>query len=308
LSGAADHRRSIVGRAWGRLLERRDPKAPRLATAARPDALAPDAGAGAVLGPPIFIIGCQRSGTSLLRRIVDSHSSIACPPESKFILPATEILRDRSAMAGLDSMGYGRAQVVASLSAFVRAFFDGYARAAGKTRWADKTPNYVACLPELWELFGPEARFVLLVRNGLDVAYSLSDPHRHFPAIDEHVRAADGSAPVGAARFWSDQNELMEAFRRGHREACFRLKYEELTTRPEETLRPMFEFLGEQWEPAVLDYGRFEHHSGFEDPDVKRRRGIEPNSGRAAAWPAELRRAVGAACEPALTTLGYTAR
>ncbi len=211
-------------------------------------------------------------------------------------------------MAGLDSMGYGREQVVASLRAFVGDFFDGYARAAGKARWADKTPNYVACLPELWELFGRDARFVLLVRNGLDVAYSLSDPHRHFPAIDEHVREADGSTPIGAARYWSDQNERIEAFRQAHPEACFRLRYEDLTTQPEATLRPMFDFLGEPWDPSVLEYDRFEHHSGFEDPDVKRRRGIEPNSGRAAAWPADLQRAVGAACEPALTTLGYAAR
>jgi protein-tyrosine sulfotransferase len=304
-AGRRGHR-SLSARVIGRMRERRDPRAPRLRMA--------PGGRGAEGRPPesraaspIFVIGCQRSGTSLLRRILDSHPSIACPPESKFILPAVQVLRDRAAMSGLDSMGYGRDEVVASLRSFVSGFFEGYARARGKPRWADKTPNYVDCLPELWELFGPDGRFVMIVRNGLDVAYSLADPARHFPAIDEHVRAAGGSVAIGAGRYWSDQNERIDAFRLDHPDACLRIRYEDLTERPEETLQAMFEFLGETWDPSVLDYNSAPHHSGFEDPDVRRRRTIEPNSGRADAWPDDVRVAVAAACEPSLSKLGYAA-
>src|SRR4029453_17976698 len=101
------------------------------------------------------IVGCQRSGTSLLRRILDSHSRIACPPESQFILPLVEILQGKGAsietkyLSGLASMGYGRSEVEASLARFISGFFERYAASQGKVRWADKSPLYVDCLAEL---------------------------------------------------------------------------------------------------------------------------------------------------------------
>jgi Sulfotransferase family len=289
-------KRGLLARLLGRLRERNDPRAPRLSIAAGSDPLSP---------PPIFIVGCQRSGTSLVRRILDSHTRIACPPESKFLLPATAILRDTAAIRGLDSMGYDRAEVVAAVRRFAAAFFQGYASAGGKQRWADKTPNYVDCLDEIWELFGPDARFVLVIRNGVDVAHSLADRQRHYPAIDRQVELSGGSKPVGAARFWREQNEKIDAFRALHAEACFTLRYEELTDRPDEALQPLFRFLGEPWEPDVLNYDRYPHHAGIEDPDVRRKRAIEPNARASASWPADVRAAVRAACEPMLSRLGY---
>ena len=298
-------KRSIVARATGRLKERTDPSAPALPP--------PDVQPGRVTTNvgPIFIVGCQRSGTSLLRRILDSHSMIACPPESQFILPLVEILQGRTAseddkyLSGLASMGYDRTSVEASLAGFISGFFDGYAKAQGKERWADKSPLYVDCLAELRAIFGSRARFILLIRHGLDVAFSLSDADRDYAAIHRHVEAAGGNVPVGAGRFWADQNGKIEAFRSTCPEVCFRLQYEELTRDPGSSLQPMFEFLEEPWEPDVMDYRRFTHHRGFEDPDVRRRRRIEVNSGRYLAWPPDVRAQVRDACEPLLSQLGY---
>jgi protein-tyrosine sulfotransferase len=288
-----------VARVMQSLREGRGPRAPRLP--------APVSDRAVVLDAPIFVVGCFRSGTSLLRRILDSHPSIACPPESKFIVHLAETLRDPSSLRGLDSMGFGRDEVAGALGAAASSFFSSYAAAQGKSRWADKTPDYVEILPELWELFGQEhVRFILLFRHGMDVAHSLSNPNRNFPAIRPFTEAAGGSVPVGAARFWVDQNEKIRAFQHVHGEACFALAYEDLTSDPARSLRPLFEFLGEPWDPRVIAYEDAPHHRGIEDPDIRRKRSIESNSGNYRAWPPDTQRDVREACEPMLTLLGYS--
>lgn len=289
-----------VSRLLARLRERADPRAPRLSAPIPSVRTQPVAAP-----PPIFVVGCFRSGTSLLRRILDSHSRIACPPESKFVKPLLEVLDRQAAMRGLASMGFERPEVVAALAAFVSSFFRSYAAGEGKPRWADKTPDYVDCLDGLWELFGPAGRFVLIVRDGMDVAYSLADPFRTFHAIDRHVRDAAGDVPVGAARYWAEQNEKMEAFRIAHPNACIRIRYEDLTGDPETCMRAVLAFLGEPWEPAVLDFSSFPHHAGIEDPDIRRRPRIVPTSGKHRTWPAPVQEAVREACGPMLQTLGY---
>ena len=290
-------KRSLSARVIGRLKERSDERAPRLSIHVPEDT--------DLTETPIFVIGAQRSGTSLLRRILDSHSRITCPPESKFILPLSQILNDRKSLAGWDSMGFDKQEVDRAMGRFVRSFFDAYTRAQGKARWAEKTPNYVDCLPELWDMFGPDVQFIYILRHGLDVANSLADPHRHYPAIDEFMEQAGGNAPVAAGLFWADKNRKIQAFQAENPDAGYVVRYEELTTQPEAALKPLFEFLGEPWEPEVVDYDRFPHHAGFGDPDVKRRKTVEPNSEKYKAWPEETQRAVRAACGEMLAALGY---
>jgi hypothetical protein len=290
-------RRSLSARVIGRLKERRDDPAPRLTA---PVAVDED-----LVEPGIFIIGAQRSGTSLVRRILDSHSRIAGPPESKFILPLAGVLDDRKAMAGFESLGYSGDDVAIALGVFVRRFFDQYAAAQGKVRWAEKTPNYVDCLDHLWGLFGPRTQFVIILRHGLDTAYSLADPHRTYPALDEYLDSAGGDRAVAAGLFWADKNRKIEAFREAHPEACYRLRYEELTADPSAILEPLFGWLGEPWEPQVVDYAHFPHHAGFGDPDVKRKRSVELNSGKHKQWPTDVQTAVRRACGEMLEVLGY---
>lgn len=280
----------------GRIRRSRASRAPAISLP--PAASAPDAA-------PVFVIGCQRSGTSLLRRILDSHSHIACPPETSFITPLVDILHERRSVKGMEGMGYDHEAVARGLAGFVGSFFEGYAAAQGKPRWADKTPQYVDILDDLWELFGPRARFVMIVRHGMDVAYSLADPKRRYPAIDDCVEAAGGDVAVGAGLFWRRQNEKIRAFAGRHPEASHTLRYEALTSKPAAVLEPMFAFLGEPWEPGVVDYASVPHHTGIEDPDVGKLRAIVTNSEKYRAWPADVQGKVRAACEPLLTTLGY---
>ena len=147
------------------------------------------------MGPPPFpfIVGCGRSGSTLLRAMCDAHPALTVPPESHFIVSLAPRGRGAAArpldVAGfLDRLsaserfalwGLDRDQVAVALEsaaplsypAAVRAIFQLWAAAQGKERYADKTPGYVLHIPTLARLF-PEAVFIHLIRDGRDVAAS----------------------------------------------------------------------------------------------------------------------------------------
>src|SRR5262245_59249629 len=102
---------------------------------------------------PIFLVGVYRSGTTLLRYVVDSHPDVACPPESDFLNRLAPLLQDERAANGLLSMGYDHGHVATRLAAFADYFFGNYARSKGKSRWADKSPSYVDHVAFLREIF-----------------------------------------------------------------------------------------------------------------------------------------------------------
>ena len=100
--------------------------------------------------PPVFIVGCGHSGTSILLAILDSHSRIyAVPYETKIA-------------------------VQDSRNKFKRALkrFDRWAISAGKRRWVEKTPNHVRHIKKILR-WCPDAKFLLIIRDGRDVAASI---------------------------------------------------------------------------------------------------------------------------------------
>src|SRR5262245_39549697 len=197
---------------------------------------------------PIFVIGVHRSGTTLVRLILDSHSRIACPPESFFLLPESRLLADPKALEGLVAMGFTREHVVARLREHLGYFFEMYAASHKKPRWADKTPSYVDCLDFIETLFGPDCQYVFIYRNGLDSACSIA----RIPDIAEaepHIAACGGDRFAGAARYWATQCGVMRSFAARHRGRALELFYEKLVADPEAEAQRLFEFLGESYEP-----------------------------------------------------------
>ncbi len=255
--------------------------------------------------PPIFLVGVHRSGTTLLRLIVDSHSRIACPPESFFVAPLEGVLRDEKAREGLEAMGFETRQVLDKLRETASWFFEMYAATRGKARWADKTPSYVDCLDFLDALFGPDARYVMIYRNGLDVA--CSSPIGAIREVVPHVEACGGNVHAGAARYWAHQCEKMLAFQAAHPGQCHELRYEALASDPEPEVRKLFAFLGEDFEPEVLRFHEKPHDQwiGLEDTKAARSKGFKPAIGGYRNQPADVVEAMRAQCGPMLERLGY---
>ena len=254
-------------------------------------------------GPPIFIVGCMRSGTTLMRQVLDSHSRIACPGETWFLIGLLEQLRNGFFVKGLEALGVYREEAVANIRAFVLNYFERFLYREGKARWADKTPGYVEFCPEILEVLG-DVRFVFLLRHGMDVANSMQD-RPWFGLIEPEGPPDPVRRLEAAARWWIKANDSFEAFRSKHPSLCHVVRYEDLTTKPEPVIRGVLEFLGEPWEPAILNYQAFPH-SGGGDHDTATRDRIAPNSGNYRTWPAEHQRVIGELLAPHLKRYGYT--
>jgi hypothetical protein len=194
---------------------------------------------------PIFIVGCHRSGTTLLRLVLDSHPSISCGPETRFLTELLAITSEEN-WPHMRQYGFPRTWWHERIAEFFASVHGEYARRRGKPRWADKTPRYALSVGGIAELF-PTCQVVHVIRDGRDVVAS----HRHrwgyvaalkaVPKWRLYVETAQtAGAELGAGRYYE-------------------IRYEDLVTDTEATVRKLLDFLGEPWDDAVLDFERKPH-------------------------------------------------
>lgn len=205
---------------------------------------------------PVFVVGCPRSGTGMLRDLLRSSAAISIPPESHFIprlylgwgdpRSADEARAMGARILGLATVRRWRLELSPESFAGCRSFAEAvellygeFARSEGKTRWGDKTPQYVERLPLLAELF-PGARFLHIYRDGRDVALSwLRRPHG---PCNVYAAATAWKRYVSAGR--RDGAALGDAY--------MEVRYEALITDPEPAMRAVCEFIGEPWQEAMM--------------------------------------------------------
>jgi len=198
----------------------------------------------------IFIGGCPRSGTTLLREILNRHPRIACGPETSIFCDL--INPPRLAIEwGLDREYVERlTRESPNVVRFAERFFRDFARREGKARWSDKTPANVNVVPRLLKCF-PNARFVHILRDGRDVACSLRTHPKSTIKNGRIVPVKSNNAIGNCIRRWNNHVPNGLAFRDHPR--CFQLRYEDVILNSEATLRALCAFIGEDYSPAMLD-------------------------------------------------------
>lgn len=206
-----------------------------------------------------FVVGMNRSGTTLLRMMLDAHPDLTIPPETHFVpdmikaakadgatpesvLEAMKAHREWGDFEISDEEILGRFRALPRLKAgpAVREFYGIYAARQGKPLYGEKTPTYVQKM-KLIQRALPEARFCHVIRDGRDVALSV---------LDRTVRDLTAG---DVARRW--QKKVRKA-----REDSPQLKhyteirYEDLILDTEPVLRKVCEFFELQWHDDLLSY------------------------------------------------------
>ncbi|MBU0485641.1 MAG: sulfotransferase [Proteobacteria bacterium] len=215
---------------------------------------------------PIFIIGTERSGSNLLRLMLNAHSSIAVPHPPhilKFFSPLEKGYGDLAQPENLkklvdDILGLlavhiypwkvqpEPAEIIATtrtpdLIGIFFSIYQAYLKQCGKKRWGCKSTFMIHHIPRVLAVC-PSAKFLFLVRDPRDVAASsrkaiFSPFHPYF-----------------TARLWRCQQLAGLHFYDSAPGSCCLVRYEELIAEPEKTVRMICEFLEEEYEPAMLEF------------------------------------------------------
>jgi hypothetical protein len=225
-----------------------------------------------------IVVGCGRSGTTLVRSVLDANPLIAVPPESFFIMELAKhrdgdfdpsafvddlMVHDRFVRWPFDHETVRRAVLRDPPHDFpdaIRRVYATYAETQGKSRYADKTPKYVKHLPTLARLF-PEARFIHVVRDGRDVA----------PAIVSVKWGPDNLR--GAAVYWQHHVELGRTAGRGlGPDRYLEVSYERLVSDPQPVVEQLCAFIDLPYAEEMLHPElRFEEViAGVADPSSHR--------------------------------------
>jgi hypothetical protein len=202
---------------------------------------------------PIFIGGVGRSGTTLMRVLLDAHPRICCGPELKALPQISELFQ--SFLGGerrMEAYGISPADLQGYFRQFVDSLTGNFRRSSGKPRWAEKTPNNVRHMATLGTIF-PDARFIHMVRDGRDVACSLVTMNWRDIRTGEKLSYTQNIA--SAAGYW--QNIVRHAWHQASlpilRNRVIQVPYEGMVRNVEGVMRPLLQFLGEQWDPAILE-------------------------------------------------------
>ncbi|NNE91112.1 MAG: sulfotransferase [Verrucomicrobiales bacterium] len=254
---------------------------------------------------PVFVIGIYRSGTTLLRYVLDSHSSLACPPESAFLAHLDRMANDERSRAGFESLGFDDDHVMSRMRAFAAYFFEGYAGSHGKPRWVDKSPNYVDHLEFIESIF-PTSKMLMIYRHPLDQVDSAAKRGTiRYNELAPYVgEKEDEDSRIIHCRYWAAKAANMLAFE----ESDFpthRLRYEDMCTDPEGVFRPIFDFLDEPWEDSVLEFYDSDHDKGNEDGRASATRGFVVSKSNYNSWPEDLKTQCWEIVEPVASRLGY---
>lgn len=215
---------------------------------------------------PLFIVGHQRSGTTMLRLMIDSHPDIAIPFETDFILPYyfkyksfgsldddVNVRKLLSEIMGNPFIKRGELSSMKvddllnnlddrSYAGVVDCIYRTWASSRNKRRWGDKNPNapQVHLLNDIF----PDAMFLHIIRDGRDVAVSKMNLRTSWRA----------RSVIACAHSWCWNISFVRSISPILGKRYKEIRYENLIESPELTLKEVCSWLDEPYSDAMLNY------------------------------------------------------
>lgn len=211
---------------------------------------------------PSFILCHARSGSTLLRYLLDAHPDVACPAETTIpmicisVPPLVDqLLEGQPGSAEADSRPPPTPRAAREARAIVDRVMDDYLGKRGKSRWCDKSLITMMALDQVTAVF-PDARYVCLYRHPMDFIASGLEAIRWGVAgygFEAYTRMSPENFVAALADYWVDRTRMLLAFEHSSRYPTRRVYYENLSLSTREVLRDLLDFLGADNSPAVLD-------------------------------------------------------
>jgi protein-tyrosine sulfotransferase len=213
---------------------------------------------------PVIVLTMARSGSTLLRFILDSHPELACPPETClgsacFMLARMWDLLDPSPQSAEEGFLPGRFPAgltdtaIASIRAAVDDVYGRYLVSHGKRRWCDKSLDNIG-LAELLATIYPDAQFICLYRHCFDVIASVLEAcpwGLSGYGLEQYASGSSTNSVAPVAVAWLDRTADIIKFQEQHPDRCHGIRYEDLVTTPEEVAASLFDFLEVQRVPGI---------------------------------------------------------
>ena len=198
-----------------------------------------------------LIVGFPRSGGTLLRRILDQHPEVSCPPEPWLTTAAARFLEDTPSegiplgvRTGVGFSGIAEDEVTMALRTLIYGFHSRMA--GGKPVWVEKSGFDVFHLTALNDLFAGHAKVICMLRHPLDVIASnleLAQRMGRLPGEMQPYLTRFPSPVEALAEAWAETTDAMLTFAEG-REDRLVYRFEDFLATPEATMARICTLLG----------------------------------------------------------------
>lgn len=214
---------------------------------------------------PFFVLGCVRSGTTLLRDILRQHPRLESPEETHFFRWAdpygspryeknyvgSKLFKDHRDLDGVSDKDFHGCRVIARDRKEMSDLYGKCYLAAQNNldgRWFDKTPQNVYNILLLSHMY-PASKFVHIYRNPLNVVASLKEGK---------VMAKHDTK--GAVNYWMESMIIINEYKKipGGKDRIVEIRYEDMVSNPKPSVDAIFEFINE--DPALMDYKKISTH------------------------------------------------